>query len=62
MSDYRVSVNTSIGIALGTAQTNDPEGMLREADTAMYRAEDEGPGRYEMFDRPCRLAPRNASS
>ena len=50
VSDYRVSVNTSIGIALGTAQTNDPEGMLREADTAMYRAKEQGPGRYEMFD------------
>jgi diguanylate cyclase (GGDEF)-like protein/PAS domain S-box-containing protein len=50
VSDYRVSVNTSIGIALGAAHTNDPEGMLREADTAMYRAKEQGPGRYEMFD------------
>jgi diguanylate cyclase (GGDEF)-like protein len=50
VSDYRVSVNTSIGIALGASHTNDPEGMLREADTAMYRAKEQGPGRYEMFD------------
>ena len=50
VSDYRVGVNTSIGIALGSALTNDPEGMLREADTAMYRAKEQGPGRYEMFD------------
>jgi EAL domain-containing protein (putative c-di-GMP-specific phosphodiesterase class I) len=50
MSDYRVSVNTSIGIAVGAAHTNDPEGMLREADVAMYRAKEQGPGRYEMFD------------
>jgi diguanylate cyclase (GGDEF)-like protein/PAS domain S-box-containing protein len=50
VSDYQVSVNTSIGIALGAAHTNDPEGMLREADTAMYRAKEQGPGRYEVFD------------
>ena len=50
VSYYRVSVNTSIGIALGAAHTNDPEGMLREADTAMYRAKEQGPGRYEVFD------------
>jgi diguanylate cyclase (GGDEF)-like protein/PAS domain S-box-containing protein len=50
VSDYRVSVNTSIGIALGAAHTKDPEGMLREADVAMYRAKEQGPGRYEVFD------------
>jgi diguanylate cyclase (GGDEF)-like protein/PAS domain S-box-containing protein len=50
VSDFRVSVNTSIGIALGGANTEDPEGMLREADTAMYRAKEQGPGRYEVFD------------
>jgi diguanylate cyclase (GGDEF)-like protein len=50
VSDYRVSVNTSIGIALGDANTDDPEGMLREADTAMYRAKEQGQGRYEVFD------------
>jgi diguanylate cyclase (GGDEF)-like protein/PAS domain S-box-containing protein len=50
VADYRVSVNTSIGIALGGADTADPEGMLREADTAMYRAKEQAPGRYEVFD------------
>ncbi len=50
VADYRVSVNTSIGIALGGAHTDDPEVMLREADTAMYRAKEHGPGRYEVFD------------
>jgi diguanylate cyclase (GGDEF)-like protein/PAS domain S-box-containing protein len=50
VSYYQVSVNTSIGIALGAAHTDDPEGMLREADTAMYRAKEQGPGRYEVFD------------
>jgi diguanylate cyclase (GGDEF)-like protein/PAS domain S-box-containing protein len=50
VSDHRVSVSTSIGIALGSARTTDPEGMLRDADTAMYRAKEQGPGRYEVFD------------
>jgi EAL domain-containing protein (putative c-di-GMP-specific phosphodiesterase class I) len=50
VSDYRVSVNTSIGIALSGANTDDPEGMLREADTAMYWAKEQGPGHYEVFD------------
>ena len=50
VSDYRVNINTSIGIALSGANTYDPEGMLREADTAMYRAKEQGPGRYEVFD------------
>jgi diguanylate cyclase (GGDEF)-like protein/PAS domain S-box-containing protein len=50
VADYRVSVNTSIGVALGDANTDDPERMLREADTAMYRAKEQGPGRYEVFD------------
>ena len=46
-----MSVSTSIGITLGTAHANDdPEGMLREADAAMYRAKEQGPGRYAVFD------------
>jgi diguanylate cyclase (GGDEF)-like protein/PAS domain S-box-containing protein len=51
VDDFQVSVSTSVGITLGTAHTNDdPEGMLREADSAMYRAKEQGPGRYAVFD------------
>jgi diguanylate cyclase (GGDEF)-like protein/PAS domain S-box-containing protein len=51
VEDFQVSVSTSIGITLGTAHTNDdPEGMLREADAAMFRAKEQGPGRYAVFD------------
>jgi diguanylate cyclase (GGDEF)-like protein/PAS domain S-box-containing protein len=51
VDDHQVSVSTSVGIALGTAHANDdPEGMLREADAAMYRAKEQGPGRYAVFD------------
>jgi diguanylate cyclase (GGDEF)-like protein/PAS domain S-box-containing protein len=35
-------VIASIGISLGDARTHDPDDLLREADTAMYRAKDAG--------------------
>jgi diguanylate cyclase (GGDEF)-like protein/PAS domain S-box-containing protein len=39
----------SIGISLGDARTHDPDALLREADTAMYRAKDEG-GDFRVFN------------
>src|SRR5918995_712583 len=42
-------VTASIGISLGDARTHDPDALLREADTAMYRAKGEG-GAYAVFD------------
>ncbi len=42
-------VSASIGISLGNTRTHDPDGLLREADTAMYRVKDEGSG-YRLFD------------
>ena len=42
-------VRTSMGIALGTPRTKSAEDLLRDADTAMYRAKDESLG-YAMFD------------
>lgn len=48
-----VFVSTSIGIALceGQLEYQKPEEMLRDADTAMYRAKAKGRGRYELFDK-----------
>ena len=42
-------VGTSIGVGLGSGGMKDSEVLLREADTAMYRAKDEGSG-YKLFD------------
>jgi diguanylate cyclase (GGDEF)-like protein/PAS domain S-box-containing protein len=44
-------VTVSIGIALGTASTKNSEELLRDADTAMYRAKAQGTLKYEFFDR-----------
>ncbi len=42
-------VGASVGIALGGDRTTSPEDLLRDADTAMYRAKEEGSG-CRVFD------------
>jgi diguanylate cyclase (GGDEF)-like protein len=42
--------SASIGIALSSSGYDRPEDILRDADTAMYRAKENGKGRYEVFD------------
>jgi diguanylate cyclase (GGDEF)-like protein len=39
----------SVGIAMGDARTKIPQDLVRDADTAMYRAKQAG-GTYEVFD------------
>ena len=41
---------SSIGIALSSTGYDRPEDVLRDADTAMYRAKENGKARYEVFD------------
>ena len=48
---YEHATSASIGVALSTGANEQPEYVLRSADTAMYRAKNAGRGRYEMFDR-----------
>ena len=45
-----VFTSCSIGIALSTERHQHAEELLREADTAMYRAKLEGRARHEVFD------------
>jgi len=47
---HDVFCSASIGIALSTSGYERPEDMLRDADTAMYRAKSNGGGRHEIFD------------
>jgi diguanylate cyclase (GGDEF)-like protein len=42
--------SASIGIALSSTGYERPEDVLRDADTAMYRAKDGGKARHEVFD------------
>jgi len=43
-------VTASIGIVLASGADRHVEGLLRDADIAMYRAKERGPGNWEMFD------------
>jgi len=45
-----VFVSASIGIALSASGYRKPEDIMRDADTAMYRAKALGKARYELFD------------
>ena len=51
-----VFTSASIGIALSNAAYENPEDMLRDADTAMYRAKSLGKARYEVFDADMRAS------
>ena len=49
LEDRELFASSSIGISLGDARTKTPEDLLRDADTAMYRAKEQG-GTYSVFD------------
>jgi diguanylate cyclase (GGDEF)-like protein len=48
---HEVFATASIGIALGTKDRERPEDLLRDADTAMYRAKAQGKERHVVFDQ-----------
>ncbi len=50
ISGQEVSITASIGIALSATGYSTAEGILRDADTAMYRAKALGKSRYEICD------------
>jgi predicted signal transduction protein with EAL and GGDEF domain len=47
-------VTASIGIVLASGADSDADGLLRDADIAMYRAKQRGPGNWEIFDEALR--------
>src|SRR5438046_562295 len=49
-----VFTSVSIGIALNNSAYEQPEDILRDADTAMYRAKSLGKARYEVLDADMR--------
>jgi diguanylate cyclase (GGDEF)-like protein len=51
LHQHEVFINTSIGIVLGNYEYEQPEHLLRDADTAMYQAKSLGKARYQVFNR-----------
>ncbi|OIP69029.1 MAG: GGDEF domain-containing response regulator [Oscillatoriales cyanobacterium CG2_30_40_61] len=47
---HEIFINASIGIVIGNSDYDEPEHLLRDADTAMYRAKALGKGQYHLFD------------
>lgn len=54
IDNHELHVTASLGIALSNAHST-PESLLRDSDTAMYRAKELGRGRIEMFDETLSL-------
>ncbi|MGH9075032.1 MAG: putative bifunctional diguanylate cyclase/phosphodiesterase, partial [Acidimicrobiales bacterium] len=54
LPDGEVRITASIGIALASSPLDEPQVLLRDADTALYRAKDLGRDRCEVFDEELR--------
>jgi diguanylate cyclase (GGDEF)-like protein/PAS domain S-box-containing protein len=55
LSSQEVFVTASIGIALSSTGYSRPQDVLRDADTAMYRAKAMGKARFQIFDSAMHL-------
>ncbi|MBU0719080.1 MAG: EAL domain-containing protein, partial [Planctomycetes bacterium] len=53
---HQITVSASIGIAINDGSSFDSEALLRDADTAMYRAKGAGRVQHAVFDSAMRLA------
>ncbi|MFW6058913.1 MAG: putative bifunctional diguanylate cyclase/phosphodiesterase [Phycisphaeraceae bacterium] len=51
LSGYHVTIGGSIGVRLCDHDCDDVDMLLRDSDTAMYRAKAEGKGRCVLFDQ-----------
>ncbi len=59
IDNYEVFTSASIGIIVSGSVRRLPEDILRDADTAMYRAKESGKARYEIFDREMHIQNMN---
>ena len=48
---HKLQIDSSIGIRLVDGKTTDPEGIIRQADVAMYQAKLSGGGRIVVFSK-----------
>ncbi|TMG76604.1 MAG: EAL domain-containing protein, partial [Betaproteobacteria bacterium] len=51
LDEHETFVSASVGIALFPADGDDPEALVTNADTAMYRAKEQGRNTYQYFTR-----------
>lgn len=51
LNGQEIFTSASIGIALGAPRYHNPDDLLRDADTAMYQAKQNGKSRYTVFDK-----------
>ena len=56
LAGKEVFTSMSVGIALSSIEYQQPEDLLRDADTAMYRAKSMGKARCEVFDADMRAS------
>jgi diguanylate cyclase (GGDEF)-like protein/PAS domain S-box-containing protein len=54
LPNHQIYMSASMGIVLSTTGYDRPEDVLRDADTAMYRAKENGRARFEIFDSAMR--------
>ncbi len=57
-SDYGISASVGIAMTVPGIRRHSAETLLRNADTAMYRAKEGGRGRWELFDDEMRAEVR----
>jgi diguanylate cyclase (GGDEF)-like protein/PAS domain S-box-containing protein len=50
IEDHDIYVTSSIGISVYPDDSDDPEGLLKHADVAMYRSKELGRNTYQFFD------------
>jgi len=50
IEDHDIYVTSSIGISIYPDDSDDPEGLLKHADVAMYRSKELGRNTYQFFD------------
>jgi diguanylate cyclase (GGDEF)-like protein/PAS domain S-box-containing protein len=58
VNGHRVFSGASLGVVLGRPEYQSPEQVLRDADTAMYRAKARGKSAYVIFDDAMHAAAR----
>jgi diguanylate cyclase (GGDEF)-like protein len=60
IENQSIFIGTSIGVLINDKRYDSADIMLRDADTAMYHAKDNGKGRYEVFDSSMQKKVQNA--